>query len=64
MGAVGAGIWLTIRIRRTIFTNPELDRRIPLPEARALAWAWLGCWFAAIVGGRLLAYVGPVAGLF
>jgi hypothetical protein len=28
-----------------------------------LAWASLICWFGAICAGRLIAYVGPVAGL-
>ena len=60
---VAAGVLLMIRVRRTIFADPQLDQS-PLRGAKSLAWAWLGCWFAAIIGGRLIAYVGPVPGLF
>ena len=54
---------LLFRIRRQVFGDPELDTR-PLPSyVKTLAWASLICWFGAIVTGRLIAYVGPVAGL-
>jgi hypothetical protein len=28
-----------------------------------LAWVSIVCWFGAICAGRLIAYVGPVAGV-
>jgi hypothetical protein len=59
MVLVFTGLFILIRMRRRIFENPQLDRA-PLPgSARTLAWASLGCWFGAILAGRLLAYVKP-----
>ena len=57
------GMTLLVRIRRQVFADPDLDNRPVTPGARKLAWASLFCWFAAIIAGRLIAYVGPVAGL-
>ena len=58
-----AGVILLSVMRKRVFADPQLDRG-PLPaSARRLAWASLFCWFAAIIAGRLIAYVGPVAGL-
>jgi len=59
-----AGVIVIRRIRQQIFGRADLDSD-PLPaSARTLAWASLACWFLAIVFGRLIAYVGPVPGLF
>jgi hypothetical protein len=57
------GMVLLFRIRRRVFADPDLDNRPVSPAARQLAWASLFCWVAAIIAGRLIAYVGPVAGL-
>jgi len=57
------GMLLLFRIRKQVFRDPELDNRPVTPAARQLAWANLFFWFAAICAGRLIAYVGPVAGL-
>jgi hypothetical protein len=60
---VAIGFWLLFVIRRRVFGDPNLDNG-PVPRsAKMLAWASLACWFGAIVAGRLIAYVGPVAGL-
>jgi len=60
---VAAGVFLMARTRKTVFGNPALDHG-PVPaNAKPLACASLVCWFGAIVAGRLIAYVGPVAGL-
>ena len=60
---IAAGMFLLFRIRRTVLRDPDVDNR-PIPgAARMLAWATLFCWLGAIVTGRLIAYVGPVAGL-
>ena len=58
-----AGMALLVVIRHRVFGSPQIDdTRVP-SGARALAWASLVCWSGAIVAGRLIAYVGPVAGL-
>ena len=54
---VFAGVVLVSRIRKTVFANPQLDKG-PMPSgAKTLAVASLFCWFAAIICGRLIAYV-------
>ena len=58
-----AGMFLLFKIRRVVFGDPDLDKRPITPAVRRLAWASLFCWFGAICAGRLIAYVGPVAGL-
>jgi hypothetical protein len=63
MGFVDVGVWLTSRVRRRVFADPRVDAP-PAREARRLAWGVLVSWFGAILCGRLIAYVGPVAGLF
>jgi hypothetical protein len=62
MVCVAAGVTLLIIKRRRVFADPQLDTAVP-PRARVLACASLACWFGAIVAGRLIAYVGPVAGV-
>ena len=60
---VFGGVIVLARTRKNVFGNPGLDSG-PLPgDAKMLAWASLFCWFGAICAGRLIAYVGPVAGL-
>ena len=60
---IAVGMVLLLRIRKQVLRDPDLDTRPVTPAARMLAWATLFCWFAAIIAGRLIAYVGPVAGL-
>jgi len=60
---VFGGVVVLARTRKNVFGNPSLDHG-PVPsQARTLALASLVCWFGAICAGRLIAYVGPVAGL-
>ncbi|HEU4690708.1 MAG TPA: hypothetical protein VFS23_20205 [Vicinamibacterales bacterium] len=60
---VAAGVALLTIIRKRVFGGSFPDSG-PVPgNAKILAWASLGCWFCAIVAGRLIAYVGPVPGL-
>jgi hypothetical protein len=60
---VAIGVWAMARMRKTVFANPALDHG-PVPSnAKTLAWVSLVCWFGAICAGRLIAYVGPVAGV-
>jgi len=63
MALIAIGLVIQQRMRKAVFHNPQLDQG-PLPSnAKALAWASLLCWLGAITAGRLLAYLGPVAGL-
>jgi hypothetical protein len=57
MAFVFLGLWVLIRMRREVFEDPQLDKAAVSGNAKMLAWASLGCWFGAIVAGRLLAYV-------
>jgi len=57
------GMWLLFVTRRRVFERPELERGEIPAHAKLLAWASLLCWFSAIIAGRLIAYVGPVAGV-
>jgi hypothetical protein len=49
-------------MRKKVFSDPELDEMPVSGTAKRLAWASL-IWFGAICAGRLLAYLGPVAGV-
>jgi len=46
-----------------VFRGQDMERSQITGNAKMLAWASLFCWFAAIIAGRLIAYVGPVAGV-
>jgi hypothetical protein len=60
---VFGGVWLLALMRKRVFHDPELDHKVLPSSAKVLAWASLVCWLGAITAGRLLAYLGPVAGL-
>ena len=60
---VAAGVTLLTITRKRVFGDPGLDTAAVSGRTKMLAWASLGCWFCAIVAGRLIAYVGPVPGL-
>jgi hypothetical protein len=60
---VAGGLATLVLMRKHVFADPALDTRPVSGRAKQLAWASLLCWFAAIVSGRLIAYVGPVPGL-
>jgi hypothetical protein len=62
LGFVAVGVFAMVRMRK-VFANPALDNGPVPPEAKTLAWVSLVCWFGAICAGRLIAYVGPVAGV-
>jgi hypothetical protein len=57
------GMWLLFLTRKRVFHAELVDRSQLTASAKMLAWASLFCWFAAIIAGRLIAYVGPVAGV-
>jgi hypothetical protein len=60
---VAAGVALLSITRKQVFGDPNLGTSPISARTKSLAWASLGCWFCAIVAGRLIAYVGPVPGL-
>lgn len=63
MAFVFAGMWVLYVMHKKVFADPELDTAPVSGTAKRLAWASLICWFGAITAGRLLAYLGPVAGV-
>jgi len=63
MGFVFAGMWVLYVMHKKVLADPQLDTAPVSGTAKRLAWASLICWFGAITAGRLLAYLGPVAGL-
>lgn len=60
---VAAGMVLLVALKADVFTDRMRDNGSVSRRSRRLAWASLVCWCGAIVTGRLIAYVGPVAGL-
>jgi hypothetical protein len=63
MAFVFAGTYIVYVMRKRVFEDPLLDQGPISGSAKQLAWASLICWFGAITAGRLLAYLGPVAGV-
>jgi hypothetical protein len=50
-------------LRKRVFDDPDLDMRPLGSQARLLAATSLVLWIGATTAGRLMAYLGPVAGL-
>jgi hypothetical protein len=63
MALIAVALTVFQRKRQKIFRNPEVDDGVLPSGTKALAWISLICWLAALTAGRLLAYLGPVAGL-
>ena len=63
MVLVVCGLLVQREIRKKVFHGPQVDQGILPPGAKGLAWASIILWLGAIAAGRLLAYLGPVAGL-
>ena len=63
MVLVFIGVIVLRKMQASVFGNTQVDSA-PVPaDAKKLAWVSIACWLGAITAGRLLAYVGPVAGL-
>jgi len=63
MGFTLVAVLLLFYLRRRFFNDPLLDSK-PIPgKGKAIAALSLICWTGAIIAGRLMAYLGPVAGL-
>lgn len=59
MTLIALALWVLTRIKHVVFDDPLVDTR-PVPaRARALAFASIALWAAAITAGRLMAYIGP-----
>lgn len=50
-------------LKTRVFANPDVDRVPITSQAKVLALSSLILWVAATTAGRLMAYIGPVAGL-
>lgn len=60
MGLIAVGLMVQRSIHARMVAEPGEG---PPAGARGLAWLSLVCWLGSVLAGRLLAYVGPVAGL-
>ena len=59
IGIIVLAMIVVVRLRAAVFGGPEVDDKAISASAKALALASIVLWTAAIVAGRLLAYVGP-----
>ena len=59
IGIIVLAMIVVVRMRAAVFSDSETDDRAVSGRAKALAAASILLWLAAIVAGRLLAYVGP-----
>ena len=59
IGIIVLAMIVVVRMRAAVFSDSETDDRAVSGRAKALAVASILLWLAAIVAGRLLAYVGP-----
>ena len=60
---VAVGVFALVRMRKSVRATPRSTTARCRPRPRRWPWVSLVCWFGAIVAGRLIAYVGPVAGV-
>jgi len=64
LGFIAAALACVWMIDKKVFRNDGFqDASIPT-NVRALAGISLFCWVAATTAGRLMAYIGPVSGLY
>lgn len=53
---IGIGVWITLRIEKSVFEDYSTSEEVRLARGRTLATRALVVWFAALSAGRLLAY--------
>ena len=61
---VAGGVTLLAVLRKRVFQDPAVDSGPVSAQAKLMAGGVLVCWFAAIVTGRLIAYLNPIPGFF
>jgi hypothetical protein len=60
---IAIAVIVLMMIRKRVFKDPSIKHETFVPaHAKTLAVALLVCWTGAITAGRLMAYLGPVAG--
>jgi hypothetical protein len=64
LGLIGLAVVDVMMIDRKVFRNPHFDFNVIPGNIRLMAAASLLLWIAATTAGRLMAYVGPVSGLY
>jgi hypothetical protein len=50
-------------LKKRVFSDPDMDAHPVSSQAQMLALSSLVLWIGATTAGRLMAYIGPVAGL-
>lgn len=63
MGFTLVACFVLIFLHRRFFRDPMVDQKLVSIKGKAMAVISLICWAGAITAGRLMAYIGPVAGL-
>jgi hypothetical protein len=63
MGLVVVGLLVQRTIQKKLLTSKSVETNVVPAGMHGLAWLSLFCWFGTVLAGRLLAYLGPVAGL-
>ena len=63
MAFIFLAIYTVYLTKKRVFRNPNVDREPLQLPVKLMAGASLALWFAAIVSGRLMAYLGPVSGV-
>lgn len=64
LALIAVAVAILMVIRRKVFRNAAFDFDHIPSNIRVMAGVSLFCWIAATTAGRLLAYVGPVGGMF
>lgn len=63
MGLMVMGLLVQRAIQNKLLTDPQVDAGGVPSGIKGLVWLSLFSWFGTVLAGRLLAYLGPVAGL-
>lgn len=60
---VAGGVVVLRLMQKKVFAKPDIDTAPIPPNLKVMAMLSIACWLGALTAGRLLAYLGPVAGL-
>jgi hypothetical protein len=64
LGLIALAVVDVMMINRRVFRSPSFDYTVVPADIKLMAAASLLLWIAATTAGRLMAYVGPVSGLY